>query len=360
VNGYQGGDFLIAMVRLRNGDEAVTTPFGERAASQCARSKSSVQIRLACPADSFISVFSEMSDATVLKQPSEPHHPRAVAVACGPLVVLPLLTLPLIHHVPPWAFMWLMAIALFTGFKWLTFATSHAPAATVPIQLLYLAAWPGLAPDEFIRPLPESRRPTHADWFPPARNLLVGLLLVTLVAPRIATPLVRGWTGMVGTILVLHFGAFHLLALAYRSFGLDARPLMLQPLRSGTLAEFWGRRWNTAFAALAGRHAFRPLARRIGARHAIALVFVGSGLIHEAVITVPAGGGYGLPTLFFGLQALGMGLERHPAISGRPKIRRALAWLFLIGPLGCLFPPVFVERVILPMLDSIHSFLPTP
>jgi alginate O-acetyltransferase complex protein AlgI len=256
--------------------------------------------------------------------------------------------------------MWLMAIALFTGFKWLTFATSHAPAATVPIQLLYLAAWPGLAPDEFIRPLPESRRPTHADWFPPARNLLVGLLLVTLVAPRIATPLVRGWTGMVGTILVLHFGAFHLLALAYRSFGLDARPLMLQPLRSGSLAEFWGRRWNTAFAALAGRQVFRPLARRIGARHAIALVFVGSGLIHEAVITLPAGGGYGLPTLFFSLQAVGIGLERHPAFAGRPVLGRALAWLFLIGPLGCLFPPVFVERVILPMLDSIHSFLPTP
>ncbi len=83
------------------------------------------------------------------------------------------------------------------------------PTATVPIQLLYLAAWPGLAPDEFIRPLPRPLRPSRTDWFPPARNLLVGLLLVTLVAPRIATPLLRGWAGMIGTILVLHFGMFH-------------------------------------------------------------------------------------------------------------------------------------------------------
>jgi hypothetical protein len=317
-----------------------------------------VQIRLADLLHSFISVFSEMSDATVIKQPSEARGPRAFAVA--PLIVLPLLALPLLHRVPPWAFMWLMAIALFLGFKWLTFATSHAPTAPTRIQLLYLAAWPGLAPDEFIRPLPRSRRPSRADWFPPSLNVLAGLLLVLLVAPQMATPLVRGWAGMIGTILVLHFGMFHLLALALRTLGLDARPLMLQPLRSGSLAEFWGQRWNTAFAALAGRHAFRPLARRLGARHAIAIVFVGSGLIHEAVISLPAGGGYGLPTLFFGLQALGMGLERHPAISGCPKIRRALAWLFLIGPLGCLFPPVFVEQVIPPMLDSIHSFLPTP
>lgn len=143
-----------------------------------------MQIRLARPAHSFISVFSEMSDATVIKQPSELRHPYAVVVACGPLIVLPLLALPLLHRVPPWAFMWLMAIALFLGFKWLTFATSHAPTAPVWIQLLYLASWPGLAPDEFIRPLPRSRRPSRSDWFPPSLNLVTGLLLVILVAPR--------------------------------------------------------------------------------------------------------------------------------------------------------------------------------
>lgn len=160
---------------------------------------------------------------------------------------------------------------------------------------------------------------------------------------------------MVGMILILHFGSFHLLALAYRSIGFDARPIMLQPLRSDSLADFWGRRWNTAFAALADRHVFRPLARRIGPRAALVTVFVGSGFLHEAVITVPARGGYGLPTLFFSIQAGGLLVERHPAIADHPFRRRALAWLLLLGPVGCLFPPVFVERVILPMLDLIES-----
>jgi hypothetical protein len=293
-----------------------------------------------------------MSDTIERKRTTGTHTLRASAFA--PLVLLPLLPLPLLHQIPPWAFMWLFALALFLGFKWLTYATSNAPAAPLPTQLLYLAAWPGLAPDEFIRPLPKPRRPSLADWLAPARNLAVGLLLITVVAPRISHPLARGWAGMVGIILTLHFGSFHLLALAYRRFGLDARPIMLQPLRSDSLADFWGRRWNTAFAALADRHLFRPLARRIGTRAALASVFIGSGLLHEGVITVPAGGGYGLPTLFFSMQAGGLLLERHPAIADHPVRRRALAWLLLLGPVGCLFPPVFVEQVILPMLDLIE------
>lgn len=294
-----------------------------------------------------------MSDATESKRTDAAIPLRASAFT--PLVLLPLLPLSLLHQIPPWAFMWLFAFTLFLGFKWLTYATSNAPAAPLPTQLLYLAAWPGLAPDEFTRPLPEPRRPSLTDWLAPALNLAVGLLLITAVAPRIGHPLTRGWAGMVGMILVLHFGSFHLLALAYRSIGFDARPIMLQPLRSDSLADFWGRRWNTAFAALADRHLFRPLARRIGSRAALATVFVGSGLLHEAVITVPAGGGYGLPTLFFSIQAGGLLLERHPAIADHPVRRRALAWLLLLGPVGCLFPPVFVEQVILPMLDLIES-----
>lgn len=294
-----------------------------------------------------------MSDVIEKKRAAGTRPLRASAFA--PLVLLTLLPLPLLHQIPPWAFMWLFAFALFLGFKWLTYATSNAPAAPLPAQLLYLAAWPGLAPDEFTRPLPEPQRPCLADWLAPARNLVVGLLLITVAAPRISQPLARGWVGMVGLILVLHFGSFHLLALTYRRFGLDARPIMLQPLRSDSLADFWGRRWNTAFAALADRHLFRPLARRIGTRAALASVFIGSGLLHEGVITVPAGGAYGLPTLFFSIQAGGLLLERHPAIADHPIRRRALAWLLLLGPVGCLFPPVFVKQVILPMLDLIAT-----
>lgn len=290
--------------------------------------------------------------------PNASQRPQAGALA--PLVLLPLLTLAVQHLVPQWTFMWLMAGALFLGFKWLTYATCRAVHTPLHHQLLYLTAWPGLAPDEFTRALPAAQRPTTADWFPGIRNTVAGLLLLLVVVPAVNQPLVRGWTGMIGMILTLHFGIFQMLALTYRTCGLDARPLMQQPLRSRSLAEFWGRRWNTAFAALADRHLFRPLSRKIGPRAALAAVFIGSGVIHEAVITMPAGGGYGLPTLYFALQAFGLLLEKHPALANSPTNRRILAWLVLVVPVGCLFPPAFVERVILPMLALLHPNIGTP
>jgi len=157
---------------------------------------------------------------------------------------------------------------------------------------------------------------------------------------------------MVGIIMMLHFGTFHLLALALQAAGLNARANMQAPLLATSLADFWGRRWNTAFNVLADRYGFRPLTPRIGPRAALAVVFLGSGLLHEAVITLPARGGYGLPTAYFALQAAGLLIERAPLIRRRPWLKRLFTWLVLLPPIGCLFPPVFVRNVILPMLEA--------
>jgi D-alanyl-lipoteichoic acid acyltransferase DltB (MBOAT superfamily) len=161
--------------------------------------------------------------------------------------------------------------------------------------------------------------------------------------------------GMVGIIMMLHFGAFHLLALAFQAAGFNARANMQAPLLARSLADFWGNRWNTGFNVLAQRYGFRPLLPHIGPRAALALAFLVSGLLHEAVISLPARGAYGLPTAYFVLQAVGLFTERVPLIRRRPKLRRLFTWCILLAPLGWLFPPVFVHNVILPMLRAIGA-----
>jgi len=47
-------------------------------------------------------------------------------------------------------------------------------------------------------------------------------------------------------------------------------------------------------------------------------LFGGTRLLHEAVITLPGRGGYGLPTARFALQAAGFFVDRAPMIGRRP------------------------------------------
>ena len=134
---------------------------------------------------------------------------------------------------------------------------------------------------------------------------------------------------------------------------------MRNPARSISLAEFWGRRWNTAFHELATRFAFRPLRSLAGGAAATLLVFAGSGLIHELVISVPAHAGYGLPTGYFMIQGLGVAGERtrlgRRLGLGRGWRGRVFTLAVAAGPAFFLFPPPFVRTVILPMLAAIGA-----
>jgi hypothetical protein len=263
-------------------------------------------------------------------------------------------------HWQAWVFMWMMAFAIYAGFKWLTYreASVHGLAVPTRTRLIYLLCWPWMSLKEFAgAPPAKERRKTVPVWLAPTTKTLVGAGLVWFAVPAIPADawLLRGWVGMVGIIMILHFGTFHLLALALQAANLNARSNMQAPLLARSLADFWGRRWNTAFNVLADRYGFRPLTPRIGPRAALAVVFLASGLLHEAVITLPARGGYGLPTAYFALQAVGLFLERGAWIRRRPWLKRLFAWFVLLAPIGCLFPPVFVRNVMLPMLQAIGA-----
>lgn len=273
-----------------------------------------------------------------------------------PLLVLPTLAFWFRDAMAPWMFMWLLALAIFAGCKWLSFcgakARRHRPS--MRMSLGFLLAWPGMDCVAFFDRRVMAVRPTHREWLATATRILAGIGLLALASLQVLPlpPLVTGWLGMVGAVLLLHFGSFHLLSLLWRHAGVNAIPLMQQPLRSASLAEFWGRRWNTAFHELAARYTFRPLRRIFPPTVAAVMVFVVSGLVHDLVISVPARGGYGLPTLYFLIQGLATSAERF-----FHRRSRFLTIATVTLPAVILFHPPFVHHIILPMLATIGEFL---
>jgi hypothetical protein len=263
--------------------------------------------------------------------------------------------------VPRWALMWTIALGLYAACKWITWQRStvmHAPAWR---QAAYLVAWPGMDADGFLDATSAGRRCAALEWRQTAARIAVGVLLLFGVARAIPSeyPLAVGWTGMAGAILCLHFGVFHLLSCAWRGAGVDARPLMNHPLEASSLGDFWGRRWNTAFRDLTHRFLFRPVAQRFGVRVGLVAGFLASGVVHDLVISVPAGGGYGRPTLYFAIQGASVLIERSPF--GRRKgldagwRGRLLAAAALVAPAGLLFHPPFVVGVIVPLMRAIGA-----
>jgi hypothetical protein len=256
--------------------------------------------------------------------------------------------------------MWTLAFAIYCGCKWLTWRRTALDGAPRWRHAGYLLAWPGLDAAALMYAAPD-QPPVLRDCVRGVRNFLIGVTLFFGVARFVADRnlYVAGCVGMAGVVLVLHFGLFHILSWAWRRSGVDARPLMNAPVVSTSLGEFWGRRWNTAFRDFTHRFLFRPLTRLLGVRAGIAGGFVFSGLIHELVVSVPAGGGYGGPTAFFVVQGLGIFVERSKLGAeiglGRGMRGWLLAMLLLVIPAPLLFHRPFVERIVVPFMQSMGA-----
>ena len=256
--------------------------------------------------------------------------------------------------------MWTIALALFMGAKWVTaFRFLRSGGNAAPGRLLaYALLWPGMdvrafCADKLVLP------PPLREWALAAAKTLFGVAIIFVAVPSTgaAHPLITGWLGMVGIVLLLHFGVFHVLSLVWRALGINARPLMQSPAAATSLSRFWGGSWNTAFTDLMHENIFKPLNRHVGPRAALLLVFVISGVLHEMVLSLPAHGGYGLPTAYFILQGFALLFERS-TLGRKLGLGSGLrGWCFLALVTGVpafwLFNPVFIHNVILPML---HAF----
>jgi hypothetical protein len=169
--------------------------------------------------------------------------------------------------------------------------------------------------------------------------------------------LAGGWFGMAGVVFTLHFGLFHVLSCLWRRDGYGAEPIMDWPILAASVSEFWGCRWNRPFRDGTHQFVFRPWIARYGLQAGSMLAFLFSGILHELVITVPARGGWGRPTLYFLIQGVALQLERS-RVGRRIGIDRGgRGWLFTAAltvlPVSLLFPEPFVVNVIAPFLRAL-------
>lgn len=264
--------------------------------------------------------------------------------------------------VPGWLAMWGIAIAIFFVAKLAVLLAASSTGTFSRRHLVFLVAWPGMDLETVVTDCPSKLvAPTISEWLGAAINTLTGLGLIFFLIPRLGLneSVLAGGIGMLGIILSLHFGLFHLLSCFWRARGMSAVPIMNRPLASQSLAEFWGRRWNLAFRDLTYRFLFGPLRRLRRPAVSLMFSFLVSGLIHDIVISWPAGAGYGKPTCYFLLQGLGILFEksamgRHWGLDhGLPG--RIYCLTLVVMPLGWLFHCHFLIRVVDPFLAAMGA-----
>jgi hypothetical protein len=225
-------------------------------------------------------------------------------------------------------------------------------------RLLAYCIWPGMQPRQF---LVDARTPADAP-VPTVRGLLLnvatGAALLWLL-PRLlpaATPrVVRLGVALVGLGMVFLVARLDFWAPVFRKLGFAVEKLWDCPVAATSLGDFWGRRWNRIVSGFLREVVFTPVARRAGARVALLAVFLYSGLYHE-MVSFLAGSDYGGPMLYFLVQYLGVSAESsgpgRRLLRGHPWVGRAWTLAVVVGPVGLVLQPGFVEGILVPMMEE--------
>lgn len=258
---------------------------------------------------------------------------------------------------PPGFLMVVLILGLLYGMKAVVAANLPTKTNTLnfPQWIGFTVGWFGMRPAVFEKlrrgQIPGAGRLIRKG----AVRLLLGVFILLAarffwdeaegLLPGIATRLIALAMLLPALSLILHFGFFNILAGIWRWFGVPVGNLFNAPFKAVTLAEFWGRRWNIAFVEMTALAIYRPMKKRFGEGAAKAAAFLFSGLAHELAISVPVNAGYGLPTTYFGIQALAMAYEKKRRLKGRIW---TAAWILI--PLPLLFHPAFIKEIILPLI----------
>jgi branched-subunit amino acid transport protein AzlD len=165
-------------------------------------------------------------------------------------------------------------------------------------------------------------------------------------------------TYLIALSLILHFGLLQIATGNLRYLGVPVTLLFKDPIRSKSLDEFWGKRWNVAFVELTTIAVLRPLKKRFGNSTAFWASFIFSGLLHELAISLPVKSGFGRPLLYFFLQAfLIIVIEKRFLKNLSSPILKSL-WVLacLLLPVFLLFHEQFIRQIIIPLAQYLNVF----
>ncbi|MCB9893222.1 MAG: hypothetical protein H6839_02085 [Planctomycetes bacterium] len=239
---------------------------------------------------------------------------------------------------------------LFFWMKAVVLAEHRAAGKPVPSHgrlLAWLLLWPGMRPQSVARASS------------PVAAVSMGARGLVSIAAGAGSILVARWAwqethslwacappALVGCSLVLHYGLFTVLTAGWRTAGFHVGPLFRNPLASRSLGDFWTRRWNLAYTEMCQETVMRAT-RGWGRRTSTFAVFLFSGLLHEAAISLPVNAGYGLPMLYFALNGLAMLAPIRPGIASR-----LWAAFWVLAPLPLLFHPWFLRGIVIHALGA--------
>ena len=270
------------------------------------------------------------------------------------------------EHFPRWIGMWIIVMQVFIGAKilsWRGFTyTGRHNRQRLRTACYYHLLWCGLNPQQFLNQAVKHQA-RRRQLISSLVMICLGLALLFLLIPYLPNKpqhipdWARAWIGMIGMSCFVHFGILQLLALCWQRLGYYARPIMNSPLLPHSIADFWGKRWNTAFHDLTYQHIYKGSIPFIGTKAAVGVAFLFSGLVHEIVVSLPAGGGYGLPTLYFLIQGVAVLLCRSPFGKSIHLDHGLNGWLFaacvLLIPVPLLFHHAFLNHIVLPLLEAL-------
>ena len=123
-------------------------------------------------------------------------------VAWLPLAILPLTAAWIVRDAPAWAVMWMLAVSVYAGCKWLSLG-DHLGACRPSLSRMlgYLFLWPGMDARGFFAPTRHADRPGAGEWLAAASKVLFGLVLIGVAALFVErSPTAAAWIGMAGIV----------------------------------------------------------------------------------------------------------------------------------------------------------------